>query len=314
MTVRLRSLSPWERSELLDLPVWVDTHFGRGDDGRERVRAFFAAPDADARVPLFEGAQLVSLWTALRSVPRGDDLVINDGADGETLIADDEIDGALGADRSDASALSFRARARLGSTWVLIHVGPTGRFFGTIPGIGGRAALPLWTDRAAAESALPTGARIAQAYLLDVIAGGDDVDYAVDPQSGPALYIDRELRTEIMATGDLFPAGYFAQLGHLKPDDYVPFFEAAALAVAEARGAGAPFTGLWVVGYQLESAPSRVVFVVDTDDLDASAAIVVDAMNRQERRLERTETVRLRDLSPESQDYVRQTRNFASAT
>ena len=183
-----------------------------------------------------------------------------------------------------------------------------------MPGFGGRAALPLWTDRSAAEEALPQGARLAQAYLLDVIAGGDDVDYALDPQWGPSLYIDRELRSEIMATAALFPVGYFAQLGHLKPDDYAPFFEAAALAVAEARGAGTPFAGLWVVGYQLESAPSRVVFVVDTDDLDASAAIVVDAMNRQERRLERTETVRLRDLSPESQDYVRQTRDFASAT
>jgi len=314
MTVRLASLAPWERSQLFDGPVWVDTHFGLGDDGRERVRAFFAAPDADATTAPFEGAQLVPLWTALRSVPRGDDLVINDGADGETLIADDEIDRELGGDRGEASILSFRARALWGSRWVLLHVGSTGRFFGTIPGIGGRSALPLWTDREAAKAALPDGAQTAQAYLLDVIAGGDDVDYAVDPQWGPGLYIDRKLRSELIETADLFPPGYFAQLGQLNPEEHAPFLEAAALAVAEARGAGSPFSGLWVIGYQLESAPSRVVFVVDSDDLDASAAIVVDAMNRQERRRERTETVRLGDLSPESQDYVRQTRNFASAT
>ena len=164
--------------------------------------------------------------------------MINDGADGETLIADDEIDGELGGDRGEASILSFRARALWGSRWVLLHVGPTGRFFGTIPGIRGRSALPAWTDREAAKAALPAGAQIAQAYLLDVIAGGDEVDYAVDPQWGPGLYIDQKLRSELLETADLFPPGYFAQLGQLKPEEHAPFLEAAALAVAEARGAG----------------------------------------------------------------------------
>ena len=313
MTLRISSLAPWELSELLDSPVWADVHLGRSDDGRDRVRTFFARPDADPATSPIDGAELVSLWTALRSVPSGDDLIINPAADGEVLITDAEIDRVLGGDRATASILSFRARAIWGSQWVLMHLGPTGRFVGTIPGYADRQALPLWTDRPAAEAATPSGARLGQAYFLDVIAGGDEIDYVVDPQR-EGLYVDRKLREELMATASLFPAGYFAQLGHLKQEDYVPFFDAAKLAVAEARTAGHPFRGLWVIGYQLESAPSRVVFVVDTDDLDGAASYVVDAMNRQERRLERTETVRLRDLSPESQDYVRETTDQASAS
>ena len=313
MTLRISSLAPWELSELLDGPVWVDVHLGRSDDGRDRVRAFFAPPDADPAKSPIEGAQLVSLWTALRSVPRGDDMVINPAADGELLISDDEIDKVLGGDRATASILSFRGRAIWGSRWVLMHLGPTGRFIGTIPCYADRQALPLWTDRPAAEAATPSGAQLGQAYFLDVLAGGDDVDYIVDPQ-WEGLYVDRKLRIELMATASLFPAGYFAQLGHLKQQDHLPFFEAAKLAAAEARTSGHPFRGLWVVGYQLESAPSRVVFVVDTDDLDGAARYVVDAMNRQERRLERTETVRLGDLSAESRDYVRETPDLASGS
>jgi hypothetical protein len=317
MTLRVGSLAPWELSELLDGLAWVDVHLGRSDDGRDRVRAFFAPPDADPSSAPIEGAQLVPIWTVLRSVPRGDDFIANPAADGEFLIADDEIDRILGGDRATASILSFRERASWGARWVLVHLGQTGRFLGTIPGDGGRQALPLWTDRAQAEQALPDGGRIAQAYLLDVLAGGDDVDYIVDPRKGgaaPQLYIDRTLRSELLATAPLFPAGYFAQLGILKPEEYAPFFDAAALAVAEARTAGRPFAGLWVVGYQLEAAPSRVVFVVDSDDLDGSAEIVVNAINRQERRPERTETVLLRDFSPESQDFVRQSPDLASTT
>ena len=52
-----RVAGSWERSQLLDGPVWVDTHFGLGDDGRERVRAFFAPPDVDASAAPFEGAR-----------------------------------------------------------------------------------------------------------------------------------------------------------------------------------------------------------------------------------------------------------------
>ncbi|MEP6842019.1 MAG: hypothetical protein ABJA11_00775 [Pseudolysinimonas sp.] len=313
MTLRISSFAPWDLAKTLDDPVWVDVHLGRGDDGRDRVRTFFAPPDADPSATPIEGAQLLSLWTALRSVPRGDDLIVNPAADGELLITDEEIDGVLGGDRATASILSFRQRAIWGSRWVLMHLGPTGRFVGTIDGMDDRQALPLWTDRAAADAATPAGANVGQAYLLDVIAGGDDIDYLVDPQWG-GLYIDRGLRSELMETAALFPAGYFAQLGELKEADYLPFFEAGKLAVGEARTAGRPFRGLWVIGYQLESAPPRVVFVVDADDLDATADIVVDAINRQERRLERTETVLLRDLSPESQEFVRRSTDLTSTS
>jgi hypothetical protein len=239
-------------------------------------------------------------------------MIINPAGAGETLVRDADVDRVLGGDRSAASALSFRQRAEWGARWVVVHVAETGRLAGTIPGRAGRRAIPMWTDLESAEAALPAGARVVQSALIDLLAGGDQVDYAIAPQS-PGLYIDQTLRAELLETEPLFPKGYWAQLGILKPDDHAPFLAAAALAAAEARGAGRPFAGLWVVGYQLEAAPARVVYVVDADDLDAAAAIVVDAINRQEPQRERTETVRLRDLSPESQEFVRMSPDLAGS-
>ena len=313
MTIRLSQFDPWQRAQLLDGPVWVDPQLGIDDRGRDRVLAAFAAPEADPANPPAPGIELAPLWTALRSVPRGDDLVINSGDPGETTIEDEEIDQLLGGARETASVLSFRQRARWGARWVLVHLAPSGRFAGTMPGRGGRQALPVFTDRETAESMLPPEAKISQGYLLDILAGGDEVDTVVDPQRPGALYIDSPLRSELLETANLFPRGYTAQLGELDPDQNVPFLEAGALAAAEARDAGRPFAGLWVVGYQLEDAAPRVVFVVDAVDLDAAADVVVDAINRQERRPERTETVLMSSLSSESQEFVRLSRNLASS-
>jgi len=313
VTIRISELPPWDRSQLLDSQVWVDTKLGVDDRGHDRVLAAFAAPDADPATPPVAGAELAPLWTALRSVPRGMDLVINVDQPGEVLIESDEIDPVLGGDRATASILSFRQRARWGARWVLAHRGPTGRFFGTLAGREGRQALPLWTDPDTAEQMAPPGATVAQAYLLDVLAGGDEVDYALDPASPEGIYVDTKLRAEILATEPLFVAGYFTQLGMLDAAEYTEFFEAGALAVAEARGSGRPLAGLWVVGYQIEDAPSRVVFVVDVENLDEAADFVVDAINRQPRRPERTETVRLQDLSSESQEFVRLSPDLASS-
>lgn len=300
---RLSTIAPARVPDLLDSPVFAHHEITRDDAGNMLVTARWADPD----VPGAPGAneELTSVWTLLRSAPAEAPVVIGRGTSAELTITPEEATVLLGGSRAAASALPFRTRARLSQRWVLVHRAGDD-LAGLLPGQDGRPVIPAWFDEARATALLPPGARLAQLRLLELLELTEDLDVLVDPATPHELLIDRLLRRDLLETKQLFPRSYRATLGHLDPDANGDFLAAAAVAVADAESAGAPFGGLWVVGYRLEDAPSEIVYVVDASDLDVAAHVIVGAVNRVVggRRPEWVETVLLSSLPEDARDYV----------
>ena len=306
----LSSVAPERIPDLLDSHVWARRELARDEAGTLVVAARWAAPDA---VPGgSDNEELTSVWTLLRSAPDDALVVISPATDAELRITPEEATVLLGGSRAQASVLPFRARAQLSQRFVLVHrVGDL--FAGVLPGPDGREVIPAWTDEVRATALLPEGARLAQLRLLDLLERVDDFDVTVDPATPQELFIDRLLRRDLLAAKHLFPLGYRATLGHLEPRANADFLDAAVVAAADARAAGIPLSGLWVVGYRLEDAPAEIVYVADALDLDAIAHVVVAAVNlRAAGRPEWVETVLLSSLSQEARDYVTASTDYAA--
>jgi len=303
---------PRERiADLLDSPVAVSRELVRSAAGRPLARAHFVRPEMDPAAVAQSGAELTSVWATLRSLPSDADLVINQGADGELMISADDAEALLGGSRATASTVSFRTRARLAARWVIVHVGPTGRFAGTVPGPDGRPVVPAWTDESRAQKLLPSGANLRQTPLVELLSVLDEFDVGLDLGTPGQLLIDRILGADLLATEPLFPRGFLAAVGHLEPRTNADYLDAAAKVAADALAASVPLAGLWVIGYQLEDAPSRIVYVADSVELEAVADLVVTAVEQLAGgRRERVDTVLLSSLSPETADYVRRSTQY----
>ncbi len=308
----LSSISPERIPDLLDSGVWALRELARDDGGDAMVLARWAAPGAIPGVGA-ENEELTSVWTLLRSAPEGALVVIGPGTEGELRITADEATVLLGGSRAQASALSFRTRARLSLRWVLVHRAGD-LFAGVLPGPDGREVIPAWFDEGRATSLLPDGARLAQLRLLDLLERVDEFDVLIEPAAPGELLIDRLLRADLLAAKNLFPAGYRATFGHLEPRANAEFLDAAVSAAADSKARGIPLQGLWVVGYRLEDAPAEIVYVVDALDLDAAASVVVAAVNRVAgAHPEWVETVLLSSLSQEAREYVTSSTDFVGA-
>jgi hypothetical protein len=312
------AIAPERIPDLLDSAVYVRRDLGRGPTG-PLVFARWAAPDSRAE-STSNGSpdaqpreELTSVWTTLRSAPSDADIVINPGVDGELTISAAEATVLLGGSRAEASTLPFRTRARLSQRWVLVH--RTGELIaGVLPGPDGRSLVPAWFDEERANALLPEGAVVVQLRLLQLLQGIEDFDVVLDVGTPDELVIDRLLRRDLLATAQLFPRGYRTALGHLDPRANADFLEAAVQASGDAKAARLALSGLWVVGYRLEDAPSEIVYVADATDLDAVAAVVVSAVDRVvPPHTEWVETVLLSSLADDAQEYVRASPNYVGS-
>lgn len=312
MSIAVANLPPAQRSELLEQPLWVSRAV-ENRNGSSVVAAMFASPDADAARPPIEAAELLSLWTVLRSLPPGASLLINEGVEGESVIDPDDVPVLLGAAPEQASVLPFRSRARLANRWVLVHRNPASNVPWTVAGRNGRPALPVWTDPDAARDALPPGGQLTQAPLIDVLDSSDAFDVVVDPETAAVLYIDPDLRRELLELRLVFPPGYQSHLGVLDPRANAEFLESAVAVAAAAYAESVSLEGVWVVGYQVEDAPPEILFVADVAaaDLDRIGAVVVSETARlAQHRPERVRTARLAELGEATQAFVRSTPRY----
>jgi hypothetical protein len=265
-----RPLEYDELGALLDAPVLAVEDFGESGDRFAYLNPEHAAQAGAA----LEDLVPQTIWTLLRGLPAGSGLRIDPGTEQELVFAAEEVDGILGVQqRGEASVLSRRARAELGSAWVLYPRTAEGQPLPTSQDAEGRRVAFAWRDEAAARASLQPGQTIAQLPLEALIRGNNDVTVIVDPGLPSGVFIDAKLREELLATVDFFPRGYLAFVAELSGPVARSYAPALKTAAKQMRKLGIPVRGLWSVGYRLERARSQVLLVADVDEADWGAVV-----------------------------------------
>lgn len=245
---------------VLDLPVLLD------DVTRDSRRVAYLDLHSATRAgrPL-EALTPIGIWSALRKLPRGVGLVVDQDGSEALDFAPGEIDDVLRCERETSSELSWRRRADLASTWVLFHKNAAGQPLGPVQNEFGQRFAFAWTDEAAATAALQPGDSLVQVPLMIALQSNPGVTILLDAGAPEQVVIDEKLRSEILPAADYFPRNFLAAVAKLTPREEKKYVPAARAIVAGLRARGVTVRSAKVVGYRLERARAQVVVVLDVD-------------------------------------------------